>query len=197
MEKNVQDNRRRIWLEATKLRFGSFDELNAWLRERCQALWHEIGHLLQTERAERTVRTINHQMKVARFPVHRDLAGFDFTHSCVERRQIEELADLGFTETAQNAVLIGGPGTGKTHLATALGAGGINHHGRRVRFYSTVDLGSIASSRKRLIARRAGLRAFYATSIWSSWTNWVTCPLAKAVGRCCFIFSRNSTSTRV
>lgn len=44
VEKNVQDSRRRIWLEATKLRFGSFDELNAWLRERCQALWHEIRH---------------------------------------------------------------------------------------------------------------------------------------------------------
>jgi DNA replication protein DnaC len=37
-------------------------------------------------------------------------------------------------------VLIGGPGTGKTHLATALGVSGISRHGRRVRFYSTVDL---------------------------------------------------------
>jgi DNA replication protein DnaC len=117
------------------------------------SLWL-IEHLLQTERAERTVRTINHQMKVARFPVHRDLAGFDFTHSCVERPQIEELADLGFTETAQNAVLIGGPGTGKTHLATALGAGGINHHGRRVRFYSTVDL--VNSLEQEKADRKAG-----------------------------------------
>ena len=37
-------------------------------------------------------------------------------------------------------VLIGGPGTGKTHLAIALGVYGITQHGRRVRFYSTVDL---------------------------------------------------------
>ena len=44
VEKNVQDSRRRIWIDAAKLRFGSFVELNAWLGERCQALWQEIRH---------------------------------------------------------------------------------------------------------------------------------------------------------
>jgi transposase len=44
VEKNVQDSRRRIWIEATKQRFGSFDELNAWLGARCRSLWGEIGH---------------------------------------------------------------------------------------------------------------------------------------------------------
>ncbi|MGA8055453.1 MAG: IS21 family transposase, partial [Burkholderiales bacterium] len=44
VEKNVQDSRRRIWIEATKQRFGSFDELNAWLGARCRALWDEIRH---------------------------------------------------------------------------------------------------------------------------------------------------------
>ena len=47
---------------------------------------------------------------------------------------------MAFTEPAQNVVLVGGPGTGKTHLATAIGVSGINRHGKRVRFYSTVDL---------------------------------------------------------
>jgi len=47
---------------------------------------------------------------------------------------------LSFTQKAQNVVLIGGPGTGKTHLATALGISGLTHHGKRVRFYSTIDL---------------------------------------------------------
>jgi DNA replication protein DnaC len=37
-------------------------------------------------------------------------------------------------------VLVGGPGTGKTHLATAIGVAGITRHGKRVRFYYTVDL---------------------------------------------------------
>lgn len=94
----------------------------------------------QAESTDRAMRSINYQMKSARFPIHRDLAGFDFTQSCVDQRLISELADLNFTEGAHNVVLIGGPGTGKTHLATALGVSGISRHGRRVRFYSTVDL---------------------------------------------------------
>ncbi|MEJ8860141.1 IS21 family transposase, partial [Variovorax robiniae] len=44
VEKNVQDSRRRIWIEARERRFASFDELNAWLGERCRALWQEIMH---------------------------------------------------------------------------------------------------------------------------------------------------------
>jgi transposase len=44
VEKNVQDSRRRVWIEAARLRFGSFDELNAWLAVRCRALWQEIRH---------------------------------------------------------------------------------------------------------------------------------------------------------
>ena len=79
-------------------------------------------------------------MKAARFPVHRDLAGFDFAQSKVDRAQINSLADLSFTEATHNVVFIGGPGTGKSHLATALGVAGITQQGKRVRFYSTVDL---------------------------------------------------------
>ena len=44
VEKNVQDSRRRIWIEAARHRFSSFVELNAWLSERCRALWNEIRH---------------------------------------------------------------------------------------------------------------------------------------------------------
>ena len=99
-----------------------------------------IEHLLQAESTDRAMRSISYQMKAARFPIHRDLASFDFAQSCVDHRLISELADLNFTEDAHNVVHIGGPGTGKTHLATALGVSGISRHGRRVRFYSTVDL---------------------------------------------------------
>ncbi len=99
-----------------------------------------IEHLLQAEDVDRHMRSIAHQMKAARFPVHRDLAGFDFEVSQVDKALVQKLADLSFTEDAQNAVLIGGPGTGKTHLATALGISGLTRHGKRVRFYSTVDL---------------------------------------------------------
>jgi DNA replication protein DnaC len=99
-----------------------------------------IEHLLQAETTDRAMRSVNHQMHAAKFPVHRDLAGFDFEVSPVDRKLVLQLAETDFTEAAHNAVLVGGPGTGKSHLATAIGVSGIAHHGKRVRFYSTVDL---------------------------------------------------------
>ena len=40
----MQDSRRRIWIDAGQQRFGSFVELNAWLGDRCRALWDEVRH---------------------------------------------------------------------------------------------------------------------------------------------------------
>jgi DNA replication protein DnaC len=77
-----------------------------------ERLLHE---LIAAETAEREVKSLAYQMKAARFPAHRDLAGFDFTQSRVDEALIRRLHSGGFTQTAQNAVLIGGPGTGKTH----------------------------------------------------------------------------------
>ena len=99
-----------------------------------------IEHLLQAEHTDRSMRSISHQMKAAKFPIHRDLAGFDFASSEVDETLVSKLATLEFADTAQNVVFIGGPGTGKTHLATAIGVAGITLRGLRVRFYSTVDL---------------------------------------------------------
>ena len=99
-----------------------------------------IEHLLQAETTDRAMRSVSHQMNAAKFPVHRDLAGFDFGSSKVDQHLIKQLATLSFTETAQNAVFIGGPGTGKTHLATAIGVQAIQKYAKRVRFFSTVEL---------------------------------------------------------
>ena len=107
-----------------------------------------IEHLLQAETTDRAMRSVSHQMAAARFPVHRDLTGFDFDASPVDRKLIYQLADLAFTDAAHNAVLVGGPGTGKTHLATAISISGITKHGRRVRFYSTVDLVNLLEQEK-------------------------------------------------
>ena len=108
-----------------------------------------IEHLLQAEHTDRAVRSVCHQMNAAKFPIHRDLAGFDFDASKVDQRLVKQLATLDFTDTAQNAVLIGGPGTGKTHLATAIAVSGITSKGKRVRFYSTVDLVNVLEKEKR------------------------------------------------
>ncbi len=117
-----------------------------------------IEHLLQAEHADRHMRSINYQMHTAKFPVHRDLAGFEFEQSKVDKSLIGELASLSFTGQAHNVVLIGGTGTGKTHLATALGISGITQHSKRVRFYSTVDLVNLLEQEK--AAGRAGKLAF-------------------------------------
>jgi len=95
------------------------------------------------------MRSVTHQMHAAKFPAHRDLAGFDFEASKADQALVRQLATMAFADTAQNVVFIGGPGTGKTHLATAIAISGITLEGKRVRFYSTVDLVNSLEREKR------------------------------------------------
>jgi DNA replication protein DnaC len=97
-----------------------------------------IHRLLQDEHTVRATPSASHQMNMAKQTMHRDLPGFDFSASNGDQVLIKELAALGFINTAYNALLIGEPGTGKRHLATALTESGITQYGKRVRFYSTV-----------------------------------------------------------
>ena len=99
-----------------------------------------LSQLLKAETADREVRSTAYQLKVARFPTYRDLAGFDFASSEVNEALVRQLHLCEFLEDAHKVVLVGGPGTGKTHLATALGVQAIEHHRKRIRFFSTVEL---------------------------------------------------------
>jgi len=99
-----------------------------------------LSQLLKAEAAEREVRSISYQIKAARFPAYKDLAGFDFASSEINEALVRQLHRGDFIGSADNVVLIGGPGTGKTHIATAIGVQAVEHHRKKVRFYSAVDL---------------------------------------------------------
>jgi len=75
----------------------------------------------------------------AKLPLAKEIAAFDFTATPVNEGLVRELADGGFLASQGNAVLVGGTGTGKTHLAIAIGRACVRN-GARVRFYNTVDL---------------------------------------------------------
>lgn len=98
-----------------------------------------LDRLIEAEQADRQVRSLRYQLKAARFPIHRDLSSFDWQETPLDPGQIQQLASSTFMDSAHNLILVGGTGTGKTHLATALGVAAI-HQGKRVRFYNAVDL---------------------------------------------------------
>ena len=99
-----------------------------------------LSQLLKAEVAEREVRSIAYHLKAARFPAYKDLSGFDFAASEINEALVRQLHRCEFIDAAHNVVLIGGPGTGKTHVATALGVQAVEHHRKKVRFFSTVEL---------------------------------------------------------
>jgi DNA replication protein DnaC len=85
-----------------------------------------IGAPEKTRTSNPQIRTLRYQLKSARFPVHRDLTGIDWAETPLPQAQIQQLASAAFMEAAHNLILVGGTGTGKTHLATALGVAAIH-----------------------------------------------------------------------
>ena len=99
-----------------------------------------LSQLLKAELAEREVRSIAYHMTAARFPAYSAPSGFAFAASEINEATLRQWHKCAFMDGAQNVVLIGGPGTGKTHAATALGVQAVEHHRRKVRFFSTIEL---------------------------------------------------------
>jgi hypothetical protein len=128
-------------LKALKLHgmVAAFDEVIDEGIKRSRTPFDVLGRLLAAEDAERHARSIRYQMTVAKFPEYRELSNFEFAQSPVNEQQIRTLHEGGFTEDKRNIVLVGGPGTGKSHLGLAIAIQAVKTN-QRVRFFSVVDL---------------------------------------------------------
>jgi DNA replication protein DnaC len=85
-----------------------------------------LDRLIEAEQVDCQARSLNYPLKAARFPIHRDLMQFEWQETPLQRARIEQLATAGFMDQAYNLPLVGGTGTGKTHLATALAIAAIH-----------------------------------------------------------------------
>src|SRR5258707_283597 len=97
------------------------------------------GDLLKAEISEKQARSIKYQLTIAKLPLAKDLDGFAFQGTPINESLVRDLAGGGFIAQQRNVVLIGGTGTGKTHLAMAIARNCIRA-GSRGRFFNTADL---------------------------------------------------------
>jgi DNA replication protein DnaC len=141
MGKTTSDDLRRQ-LQLLKLPF-MLEHFEALAQKAGSEQWSHVAfltRLIEGEAAGRQDRACQRRIKNARFPVIKTLQQFDFTWPTkINRPAIQNLFRLKFIEDKANAILIGGVGLGKTHLATSLGLAAC-HAGPRVRFATAIDI---------------------------------------------------------
>jgi DNA replication protein DnaC len=118
---------------------AAFDEIMATAVKRQHEPQRIVGDLLNAEINEKQARSIKYQLTIAKLPLAKDLEDFQFEGTPINQTLVNDLAGGGFIAQQRNAVLVGGTGTGKTHLAIAIARSCIRS-GARGRFYNVVDL---------------------------------------------------------
>ena len=118
---------------------AAFDEIMATAVKRQHEPQRIVGDLLNAEISEKQARSIKYQLTIAKLPLAKDLDDFQFEGTPINETLVNDLAGGGFIAQQRNAVLVGGTGTGKTHLAIAIARSCIRS-GARGRFYNVVDL---------------------------------------------------------
>ena len=101
----------------------AYDEVVADAVKRQHSAQRVVGDLLTAEIDEKQARSIRYQMTIAKLPLAKEIAAFDFTATPINELLVRELAAGGFLASQRNAVLVGGTGTGNTHLAPSTGSG--------------------------------------------------------------------------
>ena len=152
-------------LMATLKLFGmraAYDEVMATAIKRQYEPARIVGQLLAAEIAEKQARSIKYQMTIAKLPLAKDLDGFTFAETPINESLVRSLTTGAFLAEQRNAVLVGGTGTGKSHLAIAIARSCIRG-GARGRFYIVVDLVNRLESEAR--AGRQGRLADYLTRL--------------------------------
>lgn len=118
---------------------AAYDEIVTAGVKRNQGVERVIGALLQAEIAAKHARSINYQMGLAKLPLVKELADLRLDGSPINGELVESLSTGAFLGTQRNVVLIGGTGTGKSHIATGIARSCIRS-GRKARFFNVVDL---------------------------------------------------------
>jgi len=118
---------------------ASFDEIAGKGLSRREELYPLLASLIRAELTHRQARSVNYRIGSARFPVLKDIDSFVFADTQIDGGLVRELAGGDFVDTKRNIILIGGTGTGKTHLAIAIASAVIRSRARG-RFYNLVDL---------------------------------------------------------
>jgi DNA replication protein DnaC len=118
---------------------NAYDELLATAVKRQHEPQRFNGELLKAEMSEKQARSIKYQMTTAKLPLAKDVDGFAFEGTPINESLVRDLTRGGFILQQRNVVLVGGTGTGKTHLAIAIARSYIRA-GSRGRFFATIDL---------------------------------------------------------
>jgi DNA replication protein DnaC len=118
---------------------AAYDEILTTAIKRQHEPQRIIGDLLAAEISEKQARSIKYQMTIARLPLAKEIDELDFADTPINETLARDLAGGDFLQHQRNVVLIGGTGTGKTHLAVAIARTCIRN-GARGRFFNSVDL---------------------------------------------------------